>query len=76
MIRIGANKSVIVIALMIFAMTAGCDKYARHKFLTFFFTGVPPLEEESALQEKDEARIPPTDDKKKEKGKRSYGFTN
>lgn len=67
MIRIGANKSVIVIALMIFAMTAGCDKYTKHKILTFFFTGVPPLEEEGTAQVKDETRIPPTDDKKKEK---------
>ena len=65
MIRIGSNKSVIVIALMIFTMTAGCDKYTRYNVLTFFFTGVPPLEEEGTAQGKDEARIPPTDDKKK-----------
>ncbi|MEF9427122.1 MAG: cytochrome c3 family protein [Candidatus Mariimomonas ferrooxydans] len=30
--------------LIIFA--SGCDKYTRHKVLTFFFTGVPPLEGE------------------------------
>lgn len=74
MIRIDANTlvivSVIVIALMIFTMTAGCDKYTKHKILTFFFTGVPPLEEEGATQVKDETRIPPTDDKddKRKKG--------
>lgn len=51
-------------------MTAGCDKYARHKILTFFFTGVPPLEEEGAAQVKDEARLLPTDDKKQQQKKR------
>ncbi|MBI5409918.1 MAG: hypothetical protein HZA14_11180 [Nitrospirae bacterium] len=27
--------------------TTGCDMHARHKVLTFFFTGVPPLEGEN-----------------------------
>lgn len=73
MIRIGANTLVIVLvivaALMIFTMTAGCDKYTKHKVLTFFFTGVPPLDEEGAAQVKDETRIQPTDDKGDRKGK-------
>lgn len=30
---------------------AGCDKYTQHKVLTFFFTGVPPIEEEKAAPE-------------------------
>lgn len=69
MIRMGANKSVIVsvivIALMIFAMTAGCDKYTRHNVLTFFFTGVPPLEEEKKVEEMDTVKILTMEKKKK-----------
>ena len=29
--------------------SAGCDKYSKHKVLTFFFTGVPPLEWEGGV---------------------------
>ena len=32
-------------AILIVAFSSGCDRYARHKVLTFFFTGVPPLDE-------------------------------
>lgn len=29
----------------LFLFGSGCDKHTKHKVLTFFFTGVPPLEE-------------------------------
>ncbi|MCP4668020.1 MAG: hypothetical protein GY849_16850, partial [Deltaproteobacteria bacterium] len=29
----------------------GCDRQARHQVLTFFFTGVPPLEEEKPKEQ-------------------------
>ncbi|MEK7394732.1 MAG: hypothetical protein AAB214_19410, partial [Fibrobacterota bacterium] len=32
-------------AILFVAFGSGCDRYARHKVLTFFFTGVPPLDE-------------------------------
>jgi predicted CXXCH cytochrome family protein len=35
-----------LICTSILIFITGCDKYTRHKVLTFFFTGVPPLEEE------------------------------
>jgi len=34
---------------------AGCDRHARHDVLTFFFTGVPPLDEGRAVPEKAKA---------------------
>jgi len=30
---------------------SGCDRQAKHKVLTFFFTGVPPLEEQAQKKE-------------------------
>jgi hypothetical protein len=42
--------------------TSGCDKYTKHKVLTFFFTGVPSLEEkekEVTEAKKPERRIIP-----------------
>jgi len=36
----------LVMATVLITLLAGCDKQARHKVLTVFFTGVPPLEEE------------------------------
>lgn len=37
-----------ILALGVFITSAsGCNKYTKHKVLTFFFTGVPPLEEEN-----------------------------
>lgn len=32
-------------ALLFVLAGAGCDRYARHRVLTFFFTGVPPLDD-------------------------------
>ena len=40
-------------AIMAIAVGTGCDRYARHKALTFFFTGVPPLDEGEKASEKD-----------------------
>ncbi len=37
---------IIKIILLVILM-AGCDKYQNHKVLTFFFTGVPPVESEN-----------------------------
>ncbi|MEW6109451.1 MAG: cytochrome c3 family protein [Nitrospirota bacterium] len=37
-------------------MTTGCDKYTKHKVLTFFFTGVPPIEEENTLSDEKEKK--------------------
>ena len=34
------------------ATAPGCDRYARHAVLTFFFTGVPPLGEEKKPAQK------------------------
>ncbi len=46
------NRTLIGIVLLgIFMIfTSGCDKYTRHEVLTFFFTGVPPLEEGEAAE--------------------------
>lgn len=46
--RVSLNRTfrglVLLAVIMVFA--SGCDRYARHSVLTFFFTGVPPLDEE------------------------------
>jgi predicted CXXCH cytochrome family protein len=47
---------------MIFLLTAsltGCEPQARHQVLTFFFTGVPPLEETGPVTESKEQPTPP-----------------
>lgn len=35
-----------ILAVTLTALSAGCDRHTKHKVLTFFFTGVPPLEGE------------------------------
>ena len=40
-------------AILVVAVGSGCDRYARHKVLTFFFTGVPPLDKAKKAPEKD-----------------------
>lgn len=40
----------IVLACFFLMFASGCDKYARHEVLTFFFTGVPPIDGEEDLQ--------------------------
>jgi len=41
------NKGLILLlsAGIIMIFISGCDRHARYKVLTFFFTGVPPFEE-------------------------------
>jgi predicted CXXCH cytochrome family protein len=36
----------LITATVLIALLSGCDKQSRHKVLTVFFTGVPPLAEE------------------------------
>lgn len=43
--------------LCVLILLTGCDRGTRHKVLTFFFTGVPPLEEHN--RPKDEAQSGP-----------------
>lgn len=42
------NKAVpgLVLIGIFIVLTTGCDRHARYRVLTFFFTGVPPFEEE------------------------------
>ncbi len=40
--RVLSGITLLVILSMV---AAGCDKYTRYRALTFFFTGVPPIEE-------------------------------
>jgi len=42
---------VFLLGLFSIIFISGCDKYTQHKVLTFFFTGVPPIEEEKAAPE-------------------------
>ena len=44
----------LVIVTVLIALLSGCDRQSRHKVLTVFFTGVPPLGEEqnAAAQDK------------------------
>ncbi len=34
----------VILAGILLAVVSGCDRGARHKVLTFFFEGVPPLD--------------------------------
>jgi len=43
----------LAVALSSYLFAQGCDRYARHKVLTFFFTGVPPLGEKRATEKKE-----------------------
>ena len=38
-------------AALLLALFSGCDRLSRHKVITFFFTGVPSLEEQDRQQE-------------------------
>jgi predicted CXXCH cytochrome family protein len=44
--RLGRQKCAIIIFLitLLLVFVTGCDKYTKHKVLTFFFTGVPSLD--------------------------------
>ena len=53
---ISLNRRLIrlVMVSVLITAVAGCERHTKHKVLTFFFTGVPPLEEEkNAAVEKD-----------------------
>ncbi len=41
----------IIMILFLTALLAGCEPQARHQVLTFFFTGVPPLDEAGSVAE-------------------------
>ena len=43
---------VFIIAAFFLLISAGCDRYTRHKILNVFFTGVPPLEGEIAVKKR------------------------
>ena len=52
----------LVMGTVLIALLSGCDKQSRHKVLTVFFTGVPPLEDENnAVAEKN--KTPQTQEK-------------
>jgi predicted CXXCH cytochrome family protein len=56
-----SHRAFIFIAFFLIVLCAGCDRYTRYKALTFFFTGVPPLEEEEtagAQIDKGEKQLP------------------
>ena len=46
MLKQGTKRFAVSITLLsiVVLFSAGCDKYGKQKVLTFFFTGVPPLE--------------------------------
>lgn len=46
----------VLLGIIIMIFTTGCDRAARYKVLTFFFTGVPPLDGE-VIDESGEVRI-------------------
>lgn len=47
------NRALVHILMTLFLTTAltGCEPQARHRALTFFFTGVPPLDETRPVEE-------------------------
>jgi predicted CXXCH cytochrome family protein len=54
-----------IILIVLIASASGCSRQARHNVLTFFFTGVPPLEEEKkAVEEEEKAAEEPKGEKK------------
>ncbi len=42
------NRTLFIIPILLFIFFSGCSRHARHKVLTFFFTGVPSLEQQEA----------------------------
>lgn len=55
-------------AALVLTALAGCDRLSRHKVMTFFFTGVPSLEEQDKMKEaaREEAKKPKEARKPKE----------
>ena len=55
----------ILLVGVLIAAIAGCDRHTKHKVLTFFFTGVPPLDDgKKAEAEKTEPPEVPTTEQK------------
>jgi len=42
---------VFLAAVMVMTLVAGCDRLSRHRVMTFFFTGVPSLEEQDRMKQ-------------------------
>ena len=57
---------------MMFFMN-GCDKHSRYKVLTFFFTGVPPIDGSQVVKKKGKTRA---DRKKKKKIRKFTSFVH
>ncbi|MFT5700101.1 MAG: putative CXXCH cytochrome family protein [Desulforhopalus sp.] len=49
----------IVLFLLLTATLSACEPQARHRMLTFFFTGVPPLEETDSAETISDQPLPP-----------------
>ena len=47
----------IIITCIIILLTMGCSEYSRHDILTFFFTGVPPIDGEEEQVHLTESKI-------------------
>ena len=56
----------IVLSCFLILAISGCDKYARHKVLTFFFTGVPPVDGEVEPQSENSVYRPLTLEQRRE----------
>jgi len=54
--RTNVLSGTLTLALLLLA-AAGCDREANYEVLTFFFTGVPPLEEEGTLGDAEGPRL-------------------
>ncbi|HBO69599.1 MAG TPA: hypothetical protein DD658_05435 [Deltaproteobacteria bacterium] len=66
----GRSRSILLLlaATLLIACGSGCDRYARHKVLTFFFTGVPPIDEMKKAPDKErEAGEKAAEEKKRSK---------
>ena len=44
-------RNSIILACVFLVVLTGCDRVARHKVLTFFFEGVPPLDSDSQAED-------------------------
>ncbi len=51
------NRALFIIPILLFIFFSGCSRHARYKVLTFFFTGVPPLEQESEKYERQQQEM-------------------
>ncbi len=64
----GSQKALValVAAALVLTALAGCDRLSRHQVMTFFFTGVPSLEEQDKMKEaaREEEKKPKQDYRK------------